>query len=291
MKDHLRVFRTVAFAMLLPALALVGDGCSQFDMDLPEGEPSDLTVDELVAKMEKATDPQGLFKNCKSYILKQRVVDSGKFERDEHSLEIMFKAPHYMKYTSFKGGKAYSALLFNGERAWNIDPATNRSTEVSAGMGMNLVKTFAALATPGSSIKTVFKTVDIDMVMDKWDVRCYRLVCRVADSEIAPYIILVDASTYLTRSFETTLYGADGGTSPYVSYTGHYEMLGGVRMATETLVETGGKTVRSSLVSMILDAKIADDEFKLPVPFYEKPSQIQEKIEAAAGQPAAPAAQ
>lgn len=281
MKFGMRVLKAAGFALAVSAGALLSGGC-QFDLDLPSGEESDLTVDQLVVKMAKATDPQGRFKDAKSYILKQKVVDSGKFERDEYSLEIKYKAPDFMKYTSFKGGKPFSILIFDGNRAWNVDPDTLRSTEVSAGTGMTLVRTFAALAKPGSTFKTVFKDVEIDMIRDQWDVLCYRLVCRVADSRIAPYIILVGQSDFLTRSFETTMYGADGTTSKYLSSTGKYDWIDGIRMASETLVEVGDKKVRSSMVSFTLNPDIPDSEFKLPVPFYDKPSSAQALPEDAA---------
>ncbi len=279
MKCGMRVLAAAGFALSASVGAFLLAGC-QFDWDLPSGEESDLTVDQLVAKISEATDPQGRYKNAKSYILKQKVIDSGKFERDEYSLEIKFKAPDSIKYTSFRGGKPFSILIFDGKQAWNVDPETKRSTEVSAGKGMNLVRTFAALAKPGSTFKTVFKRVDIDMIKDKWDVLCYRLVCRVEDSSIAPYIIMVGQSDFLTRSFETTLYGSDGTTSNYLSSTGRYEWLDGIRMATETLVEVGDKKVRSSMVSFTLDPAISDDEFKRPVPFFEKDSPAEKALEA-----------
>ena len=279
MKFAMRVLCAMGFGLFALVGALITSGCQQYDLDLPAGEDSDLTVDQLVSKMSKATDPQGNFKNAKSYILKQKVIDSGKFERDEYSLEIRYKAPNFMKYTSYRGGKPFSILIFNGERAWNIDPETSLATEVSSGKGINLVKTFAALAKPGNTPKTVFKDVEIDMVRDQWDILCYRLVCRVEDSSIAPYIMLIDSRNYLTRSFETTLYGSDGSIGKYYSAIGKYDMVAGICMASETLVENGDKKVRSNLISFTLDPVISDDEFKLPEPFFHKESKNQEQLE------------
>jgi len=260
------------------AAALLPSGCilDEAEEQLPPGEVSDLSVDQLVEKMSSATDPEGKFKNAKSYILKQKVEDIKKTDRQEYSLEIKFKAPDFMKFTSFNGGKAFSTLIFDGSRAWNIDPLTGRSSEVPDGTNMNLVKTFAALTKPGSTIKTVFEKVDIDVVKDEQTgSRSYRLVCCVKDPAIAPYIIYVGKDDFLTKKFETTLYGADGSQSKYLSETKKYTWMDGVRMGSETTVQTTGDRVNTTVVSFVLNPEIPDSEFKPPVPWYEKAEAVE----------------
>ncbi len=258
------------------AVGLAPSGCQLDEAELPPGEESDLTVDQLIAKMSEATDPEGKFKHATSYILKQKVEDIKKTDSDEYSLEIKYKSPDFMKFTSLKKGKPFSVLIFDGNRAWNLDPVTGKSSEVAAGTNMNLVKTFAALTKPGSTIKAVFENVDIDIVKnEESDRKFYRLICRVKDKNIAPYTILVGHEDFLTKSFETVLYGGDGSQSKYLSQTSKYAWMHGIRMATETTVQTGGETVHSTVASFILNPEIPDSEFSIPVPWYEKAETVE----------------
>jgi len=268
MKNGKRLFRLAGAALAASGLMFLENGC-QFDTDLPPGEKSDLTVDELVKKMDKAMDPDGNFRKAKSYVLKQKVLDTSKFELNEYSLEIKYKAPELMKFSSIRAGKPFSTLIFDGTKAWNINPETKLATEISKGKGMNLVKTFAALTRPGSTVKTVFKSVDIDMIKDEFEVLCYRLVCRVEDSSIAPYVILVGPD-YLTRSIETVLYSDDGTEAKYHSHTIDYAWISGIKMSKESIVEVGDRKVKYSMVSFTLNPEIPDSDFKVPEPWNAK---------------------
>ena len=58
--------------LLLCAAAVCGafpTACGPSLLDLEPQEPSDLTVAQLVAKMNQATDPKGNYRNAKTYLM------------------------------------------------------------------------------------------------------------------------------------------------------------------------------------------------------------------------------
>lgn len=258
--------RMAAPLAVLAGLLLSGCELLEEPLELPPGEPSDLTLDQLVRKMQEATDPQGKYKDASSYILRQKVLSDRNGDKTESSLEIKFKAPSSMKYTSFKDRKATSIVVFDGQKAWNIDPDTGKSTVIPEGMRLDLVKVFAEFIKPGNTVKNIFSKVDVDMVKEDRH-SFYRLVCRTENSKIAPYIMYIGANDFLTKRFETTLY-SDGSKFPYVSVTGKYVWIEGIRMASETTVSVAGNSEHSSLESFLLNPEIPDSEFQLPVPWY-----------------------
>ena len=100
---------------------------------------------------------------------------------------------------------------------------------------------------------------------------CDRLICRVDDPGIAPYVFYIDAETYLTRKLETILYTQGGGRSLYTAISEDYAWFSGVKMAKKLLVTVGGKTDVTRIVSFVLNPDLPDSDFTLTEPWiYEK---------------------
>ena len=108
------------------------------------GEPADLTVEQLIKHMDAATDPEGNFKNAKSYILRQVIVeetqkdvDDNPFTQrtraavDQYESEIKFRKPDFERQISYRNGEPFSSLLFKEGRAWTIDPKKSKATEIT----------------------------------------------------------------------------------------------------------------------------------------------------------------
>ncbi len=263
---------------LLAVAALAGTvSCTWLDadlLDLSGGEPADITIDQLYERMSAATDPEGVYAKAKSYRLIQEVesVDALGKNRDYYSTEVLFKQPDFIKQISLRNGVPFAMILFRDGSAWNIDPRTKKSQKLPEGTGLNLIKTFSGMLKPGNNYKTIFQDVQIDVSYSEGK-KYYRLICRVADPNIAPYVFYIDAETYLTRKLETILYSNDGAGSRslYVAITEDYEWISKVRMPRRSLITVNGKTDISKLVSFVLNPDLPDSEFSVSQPWnYDK---------------------
>lgn len=260
-------------------------GCSSVTLDLPPGDPSDLTVDELMEKMKAASDPTGIYNSSKSYILRQSVVslknapanddddDSADVKppgpeanREEYTMETIYKSPDKLRYNSYKDGKPFSIIIFNGGNAWSINPTNNKTTPIPKGLGLSLVKTFAEMVKPGNDPKKIFKTVDLSIIYEGKE-KFYRLVCDTGIEGMPPYAIYVDGNTFLTRKLQTVLYANDGSQYIYTAVTDRYVWIHDVRIAQVSTILTADKTDKCYTRAFQLNVDIPDDSFEPKIPF------------------------
>lgn len=266
-----------AGCLLAVAALAITTSCAWMEgdlLDLSGGEPADITIDQLCQRMSAATDPEGVYAKAKSYRLIQEVesVDGNSKNRDYYSTVVLFKQPDFIKQVSLRNGIPFSMILFRDGSAWNIDPRTKKSQKLPEGTGLNLIKTFSDMLKPGNNYKTIFQDVQIDVSYSEGR-KYYRLICRVADPAIAPYVFYIDAETYLTRKLETILYSNDGAGSRslYVAISEDYEWISGVKMPRRSRITVNGKTDISKLISFTLNPDLPDSEFSVTQPWnYDK---------------------
>ena len=264
------------FCAMLPA-------CRLSDVEIEEmlglnypGEPADLSVEQLIMHMEAATDPEGKFKNAKSYILRQVVVeesekdvDTNPFSQrtktsvDQYENEIKFRKPDFERQTSYRNGEPFASLLFKGGRAWSIDPKKSKATEIT-GHQLSLFHVFNSFTHPNTNLEDVFSDIDISTVYDNGK-RLYRVVCRVDDADIAPYVMYVDAKRFITVKLETILYTDDGQEFLYVSLPDRFEKRNGVLMPTITKTTIGEDRHDIILLKEFeLNVTFSEDVFQVP---------------------------
>ncbi len=275
-----RFFSAMLFLFVLCAML---PSCKLSDAEIEEmlglndpGEPADLTVDQLILHMEAATDPEGKFKNAKSYILRQVIVEESQKDVDEnpfsqrtkttvdqYETEIKFRKPDFERQISYRNGEPFTSLLFKEGRAWTIDPKKSKATEIT-GHQLRLFHVFNSFSHPNKNLEDVFSSIDISTVYLN-AVRHYRVVCRAADVEIAPYVMYVNANTYITSKMETILYTDDGQEFLYVAYPGNFEKRSGVLMPTITKTIIGEDRHEVVLLKEFeLNVTFSDDVFEVP---------------------------
>ena len=255
--------------LVLPLLALLSllCGCYGDLLLLEEGMPADITVDELLKKMDRATDPEKVYANIKSYYMKQVLTNANINGSDESISEIYWKAPGYLKQISSRNGEVINIIISRNGRFWYVNPKNKKSREVK-GKDALLIKTFTDIATPGMDFKKIFHKVDIDQLLEpEKNRKVYRLICRVNNPEIAPYVFYIEPKTWLTDRCETILYGPDGSQRLYVSDSEEYEIINGVRMPKKTLVTVDGKTETAKIVEFKFNPDIPESTFDLEKPW------------------------
>lgn len=279
MMINLKKIKTLClFFIAAFAISLFTSGCygwmtqRQFEkmLALEEADESDLTAKELVKEMAKATDPLGAYKNADSYILRQSIVEvqniGAKNSTEEYMLEVKYKAPDRMRQTSFHDGRPSSVIIFNGDNAWNFFPSSNRYEKIPPGKQLDLVKAFSSMVNPGTDYTEIFDDVEIGIVYQDRQ-KYYRIICRVENPNIAPYVIYVDAKTFLTNKLETILYANDGSTYLYRAVSENYTWMSNVRMATMSVVEAGNKRSISTIQEFHLNPDLPDSDFLPQIPF------------------------
>ncbi|MBE6406604.1 MAG: hypothetical protein E7040_11385 [Lentisphaerae bacterium] len=258
-----KIFSMLALVILTVMLC----GCFGDLLLLEDGEPADITVDYLLKRMDRATDPDKVYANVKSYYMKQILTNDNVNGSEVNVSEIYWKAPNYMKQISSRNGEVLNIIVSKDNRFWYVNPKTKKSREIK-GKDALLVKTFTDIATPGLDYKKVFHSVTIDQILDPEQERTvYRLICRVKDPEIAPYVFYVDPKTWLTDRCETILYGPDGSQRLYVANSKEYEVVNKVRMPKKTLVTVDGKTETATTVEFTFNPDIPLSTFDLEKPW------------------------
>ena len=275
-----RLFSAMLFLFVLCAML---PACKLSDAEIEEmlglnipGEPADLTVDQLIMHMEAATDPEGKFKNAKSYILRQVIVEESQKDVDENPFsqrtkttvdqfetEIKFRKPDFERQISYRNGEPFTSLLFKEGRAWTIDPKKSKATEIT-GHQLRLFHVFNSFSHPNNNLEDVFSSIEISTVYLN-AARHYRVVCRADDVEIAPYVMYVNANTYITSKMETILYTDDGQEFLYVAYPGNFEKRNGVLMPTITKTIIGEDRHEVVLLKEFeLNVTFSEDVFQVP---------------------------
>ncbi|MBQ7403852.1 MAG: hypothetical protein IJW05_10475 [Lentisphaeria bacterium] len=253
------------FPLLILSILLTG--CYGDLLLLEDGTPADITVDELIRKMDRATDPQKIYANVQSYYMKQTLSSDNVNGSEESVSEIFWRAPGYLKQVSYRNGEVINIIISREGRFWYVNPRTKKSREIK-GKDAQLVKAFTDIATPGLNYKKIFHSVEIDQILDPERNRVvYRLICRVDNPEIAPYVFYIDPKTWLTDRCETILYGPDGSQRLYVADSEEYEVVNGVRMPKKTLVTVDGKTETATTVTFTLNPDIPLSTFDLEKPW------------------------
>ena len=205
-------------------------------------EESDMSVDQLVQRMQQTTDPESLFRTARSYLLNQTIVSdlTGKTNKtqERYTNIIKFRLPDEMVQISERAGSPIRMIYFKNDVAYMVDPVSKKSYRVKEGTGLNLIRVYSSLANLTKSITDVFETIDIGIVYEN-RVRFYRLVCHASDPQIAPYVIYVNAETFLTQRAETIMYGEYGMQLLYVAEPKDYKWFNGVLIPTTTITQVG----------------------------------------------------
>jgi len=264
------------FCSMLPACRLSEAEIEEMLGLNDPGEPANLSVEQLIMHMEAATDPEGNFKNAKSYILRQVIVEESqkdvddspftqrkKTSVDQYETEIKFRKPDFERQVSYRNGEPFASLLFKEGRAWTIDPKKDKATEIT-GHQLRLFHVFNSFSHPNNNLEDVFSNIDISTVYLR-GARHYRVVCRTDDVEIAPYVMYVHADTFVTTKMETILYTDDGEEYLYVAIPDRFEKRNGVLIPTITKTTIGEDRHEVILLREFeLNVTFSEDVFKVP---------------------------
>ncbi len=253
-----------------PVLAVLGltlfSGCQDL-LHLEPMEPADISVTELIAKMNRATDPKHHYRDCKSYLMKQTlsVIQSG--AKETMSTEIRFQAPDKMRITTFQDKRPTFVEIYNAGKGWRYDCTTRKVSEVAKGLPIELMRIFTQMGTPSLDATRIFKTVTIDMqIQDGY--KTYRLICDPGVKGIAPYVQYINGKTFLTERLETIMY-INGEEYLYVNIPADYTWYenDSIRLPATSTVKLMDSTRISKMTEFKINQEFPASDFQPPIPF------------------------
>ena len=229
--------------------------------------PADLSVNEIIAKMSRATDPKHQYRNCKSYLMKQTlsVIQSG--AKETMAIETRFQAPDKMRITTFKNKQPTFVEIYNAGQGWRYDCATRKVAEVPKGLPIELMRIFTQMGTPALDATRIFKTVTADMqIQDGY--KTYRLICDSGVKGIAPYVLYINGKTFFTERMETVMY-INGEEYLYVNIPADYTWYenDSIRLPATSTVKLMGTTRISKMTEFKINPDFPASDFLPPVPF------------------------
>lgn len=251
------MFISALVLMLVPGCAMLEDDDEAFE------QPADISKQQLFERMLATSDPTGVYRTAKSYIQRQEQELSASSKKSYYIIEIKFKRPDKFKVTTLKERKPVSALIFNGNKAWQVNYKTEKYV-VLEGLAYKRAKLFFSMGQPGNQYSSIFPEVKLTEHI-KGAEQYYKLVCNAKVKGISPIIIFVGKNNFLTKRLELNLETANGSKELYISTMDKYALYEGVMVASLSTVTFMGKNTKYGMIDYQLNVDLADDEFKPPV--------------------------
>lgn len=250
-----RVFLPVAAAAML----LIA-GCAS---DKDELLPSDLTVAQLEAKMNAATDPQGVFAKSSSYIMRQEIREKQLLDDDiEQMVEVKYRRPDKFALITYQDNKPASVFCTNGKRGWVADCRSRRIIQLND-RELNRMLRLAQLGKPGGEgYSSVFKKVEIFRCINRHG-EFYRLDC-FADEGASPITFYVGKDDFLLRRVKMTV-EAGSNNFDYEAVITDYDWRFNVLIPMVTEIQQYGVQQRSKVIYYQIDPVIPESDFLPPV--------------------------
>ena len=244
--------RWIGFAGLAALLLACVAGCVSEEI-----YESDISVETLEQRKDKAMDPEGRYAQAKSCIIRQRITALDFWGAPEETMvELKFQNPDKFRLTSYSENSPVSALISDGNSAWQVDYKKRRIMPQKR-EDLELSRDLARLADPHGRLKEVFEEVKIDGCRIG-DEDYYKLSCSAPRFGVTVYIY-VDRSDYLIKRIRI----GDYTDSKVVAYT----LYEGVKIADEMEVEkiSDGSISRSKVIFYKLDVPLDPSDFWPPI--------------------------
>ncbi len=239
----------VVYLIFSIIFVIFGSGC------MSDGEPANISLSILQMKMQKAMDPDGLFRKSKSYVQKQMlIVKEGWSDEKGYIVEIKYKRPDKMLMVKKEDNIPVMAIIFNGENAWIVDYQKKERTLIK-GEQLERMKVLFALGQPGSKYQDIFEDVKL-FETELNGQPYYKLKCFSKFKDQEPLIIYVGRDNFLTKRIDIP---------PYVtSVIDKYGLYDGVIIPEQTSETSDGSESTYKLITYKLNVKIDDNEFFPP---------------------------
>ncbi len=218
-----------------------------------ESVPLDITLAELEKKMQKASDPDGVFLKAKSYVQKQIVTRGSQ----KYMVLVQYLAPDKYRIETRIDNKSAASVILNGTVAWTVNYADKKVTPMS-GEEVTRLQTLYDLGDPNTSLSALFAGIALTQCRMEGE-EYYKLNCTPKVKNTPPLVIYVGKNSFLIREIRIP--------SPmdYRAVIKRYGMYEGVLIPEDTEIIQNGKKSSSVIFENKLNVPLENSLFLPPV--------------------------
>lgn len=252
--------KKIHFLAVFAAVVSLISGCASVEEQI---FPADITLKELEKRINKASDPDGVFANSKSYIMRQEVRTSQFLDEDQVKMvELKFEKPDKLALITYDENQPASIFCTDGKDGWIADCSSRKIVQLEEN-GLKRMQMLTRLSTPGSGgYAAVFSKVEVNKCINE-EGEFYRITCY-PEYQKYPIYFYVDSNDFLLRKMNMTV-EVDGKTFDYENRIIDYETREGVNIPMVTEVKQMGVTQKSKVIFYRLNPQIPESDFQPPV--------------------------
>lgn len=220
-----------------------------------------MTQEVLLNKMEKAVDPKGSAKKWKTAIIKMQLEIP--MQQNKVLATAMYKFPDKSKSIAVVPGMPIVTQVFDGKQAWK--ETAGLGLQMKTGVQLAFAKFECKKSNPALSPKDVYEKITLDPYLYKMGkFVCYKLTCSLpVELKVSPSQLFVDNKEFLIRSsIENQL--TEMGAIPVRIEFSDIKTMSGVKTPMRVSMNMMGIKMIGKILSIKINEKIADSEFKLP---------------------------
>jgi len=215
----------------------------------------------LLAKMEKAVDPEGIAHTWKTVIIKMQLEVP--MQQLKMSATGFYKFPDKSKVVVVMPGIPTVTQVFNGKQAWK--ETAGLGIQMKSGLQFAFAKFECKKSNPTLSPTEIYEKITLAPDFYKiGEFSCYKLICTLpAELNVAPTQLFVDNKEFLIRrGIENQL--TEMGVVPITLDFSDYKIINDIKTPMIVNMNMMGIKMVGKLLSVKVNDKIADSEFKLP---------------------------
>ena len=215
-------------------------------------------IDTLIAKMEKAIDPEGISKTVKTSIQKVRIAMP--VQNINMIVTVTKKYPNKSKTVSEIPGIFTSTRTFDGKSAWEYS-AINGLREIS-GKELSSIKFESAMKDATNKMRDVFSKIEVADALEKvGEFECYKFTCTPKEEYKAePVIMFIDNKELLMRKMNITVNSQMGAINTESIFS-DFKLMNKIMVPKLTTMKQAGATMVMKVLDISYNVPVDDSEF------------------------------
>ena len=222
---------------------------------------ADIKVDDLIAKIEKAADPEHIGSTIKSQLRTVEISFPGK-KLLIHSITVDKYPDKSKTITQISSGLSY-IVCCDGKEGWKCSNATEIVSIPPAELAK--IKFDIFMRNPAHKLKDIFSKFTIASNSDLVGaLECYKLVCVPKNGFCGKsFTLWIDKNQFLIRKmvFIMNVSGADVRTETLFS---DYKIINKIPVATSLIIQQGDLLLIAKVLDIKNNVDVSDTEFQKP---------------------------
>jgi outer membrane lipoprotein-sorting protein len=224
---------------------------------------NDKSIDDLIAKMEKASDPEGVKSKLKTQINKIEITIPA--QKIKLNATITNKYPNKTKTFSEIPGIMSSTRAYNGKTGWEYSPAAGMRD--IKGKELASMRLEVDMKNPLKSMRDIFMKIEVPDETEKvGEFECYKFICTPKEEyNSRPVTIFIDTKAFLVRKM---LMVADTKMGPVKmeSIFSDYKAVNKLMTPMLSTIKQMGMIMKVKVIEIKDNVNIDDSEFEKPEP-------------------------